>query len=142
MLAHLLGPLQPPNAAGETLTFDQRPFVDGKAIDAGLADEAYVHVPQDCRHARLAGYMSSFHGCRQSAANVGRRFVDGAGYNRWADSNRIIVLYPQTVPRLGLAIRVVAVAEQPLRLLGLVGLLGQRLPHARRARQIKPPYAR
>jgi len=46
----------------------------------------------------------AFHGCRQSAAQIGRRFVDGAGYNRWADSNRLLVLYPQTVPRHGLAV--------------------------------------
>jgi hypothetical protein len=102
MLAHLLGPLQPPNAAGQLLTFDQRPFVDGKAIDAGLADEAFVHVPQACRQAACRIHVV-FHGCRQSAANVGRRFVDGAGYNRWANSNRIVVLYPQTAPRHGLA---------------------------------------
>ncbi|HEX7635306.1 MAG TPA: fibronectin type III domain-containing protein [Noviherbaspirillum sp.] len=26
----------------------------------------------------------------------GRTFVDNAGYNRWADTNNIVVLYPQT----------------------------------------------
>ena len=28
-------------------------------------------------------------------------FVRHAGYNRWADANRIIVLYPQTIARYG-----------------------------------------
>ena len=102
ILAHLLGPLQPATAAGETLGFDQRPFVEGKAIDAGLADEGYVHVPQTCRSSTCRIHVA-FHGCRQSATQIGRRFIDGAGYNDWADSNRIIVLYPQTVPRFGLA---------------------------------------
>jgi poly(3-hydroxybutyrate) depolymerase len=36
-----------------------------------------------------------FHGCRQGAATLGERFVSEAGYNRWADTNRLIVLYPQ-----------------------------------------------
>jgi poly(3-hydroxybutyrate) depolymerase len=42
-----------------------------------------------------------FHGCRQNAEQVGERFVREAGYNRWADSNRLIVLYPQTIARYG-----------------------------------------
>jgi len=105
MLAHLLGPLQPATSAaqGETLIFDQRPFVEGKPIDAGLADEAYVYVPPLCRSTPCRLHVA-FHGCRQSAAQIGRRFVDGAGYNAWADSNRLIVLYPQTLPRYGLTI--------------------------------------
>jgi poly(3-hydroxybutyrate) depolymerase len=105
MLAHLLGPLQPATSAaqGETLIFDQRPFVEGKPIDAGLADEAYVYVPPLCRSTPCRLHVA-FHGCRQSAAQIGRRFVDGAGYNAWADSNRLIVLYPQTMPRYGLTI--------------------------------------
>jgi poly(3-hydroxybutyrate) depolymerase len=44
----------------------------------------------------------AFHGCRQSAEAVGERFIREAGYNRWADSNRLIVLYPQTQARYGL----------------------------------------
>jgi poly(3-hydroxybutyrate) depolymerase len=105
MLAHLLGSLQPATSAaqGETLIFDQRPFVEGKPIDAGLADEAYVYVPPLCRSTPCRLHVA-FHGCRQSAAQIGRRFVDGAGYNAWADSNRLIVLYPQTMPRYGLTI--------------------------------------
>jgi poly(3-hydroxybutyrate) depolymerase len=27
---------------------------------------------------------------------VGQAFVRNAGYNRWADTNKIVVLYPQT----------------------------------------------
>jgi len=91
ILTHLLGPLQPPlaSAQGEPLRFDQRPFVEGKPIDAGLAEEAYVYVPQTC-HGGACRVHVAFHGCRQTAAQIGRRFVDGAGYNRWADSNRLI----------------------------------------------------
>ena len=102
MLAHMLGPLQSPTttANGEMLSFDQGSFVEGKAIDAGLADEAYVYVPQAC-HSGGCRVHVAFHGCRQSAAQIGRRFVDGAGYNRWADNNRIVVLYPQVEPRYG-----------------------------------------
>jgi poly(3-hydroxybutyrate) depolymerase len=32
---------------------------------------------------------------------VGPVFVRESGFNRWADGNRIIVLYPQTISRYG-----------------------------------------
>ena len=31
----------------------------------------------------------------QSAESVGNQFTNDTGYNRWADSNKLIVLYPQ-----------------------------------------------
>jgi len=101
LLAHLLGPLQAPaTAGGDTVSFDQQPFVTGKAIDASLADEAYLHVPHVCRQVACRIHVV-FHGCRQSTAQIGRRFVDRAGYKRWANSNRLLILYPQTTPRHG-----------------------------------------
>lgn len=39
----------------------------------------------------------AFHGCRQFAESVGTVFVEHSGLNAWAESNNIIVLYPQTV---------------------------------------------
>jgi poly(3-hydroxybutyrate) depolymerase len=105
LLAHLLGPLQPSVTppAGEVVAFDQRPFVAGRAIDASLANEGYAFVPAACRGGGCRIHVA-FHGCRQNAGEIGRRFVDGAGYNGWAASNRIIVLYPQTVRRYGFAL--------------------------------------
>jgi poly(3-hydroxybutyrate) depolymerase len=36
-----------------------------------------------------------FHGCKQGLAAVEEQFVKGSGYARWAESNRLIVLFPQ-----------------------------------------------
>jgi poly(3-hydroxybutyrate) depolymerase len=36
-----------------------------------------------------------FHGCKQTPEDIGDTYVQRAGYNRWADSNAIIILYPQ-----------------------------------------------
>lgn len=104
LLKHLLGPLREPGKPkpGEIVSFDQRAFVDGKALDASLADEGYAYVPQACRAGGCRVHVA-FHGCRQSVAEIGQRFVTGAGYNEWAESNRLIVLYPQTVQRSGFA---------------------------------------
>ena len=104
LLTHLLGPLQAPASpsTGEMVVFDQRPFVAGRAIDASLANEGYAFVPASCRNGGCKVHVA-FHGCLQNAGEIGRRFVDGAGYNEWAASNRIVVLYPQTTRRYGLA---------------------------------------
>lgn len=45
----------------------------------------------------------AFHGCRQGVDALGKRFADGAGYNAWAESNRLVILYPQVVARSGWA---------------------------------------
>ncbi len=97
LLAHLLGPLAPPaqQAEGRLESFDQRPFGD-EAIS--LDEEGYVYVPNSCQRERCRVHVA-FHGCRQGRAAVSDRFAREAGYNGWADSNRIIVLYPQAVPR-------------------------------------------
>jgi poly(3-hydroxybutyrate) depolymerase len=101
LLAHLLGPLAPKAAvaAGELLAFDQRPYATAGGA-AGLAASAYVYIPTGCRDGGCRLHVA-FHGCRQSTNQIGERFVRNAGYNRWAESNRLVVLYPQTTPRYG-----------------------------------------
>ena len=39
----------------------------------------------------------AFHGCMQTVADIQDKWVKLAGYNSWADSNNIIVLYPQVI---------------------------------------------
>ncbi len=105
LLQHLLGPLQPRNSspAGRLLAFDQRPYIAGRAIDASLAERGFVFIPENCAAGGCRVHVA-FHGCLQNAETIGPRFVQGAGYNEWAASNRLIVLYPQTVQRYGLAL--------------------------------------
>ncbi len=102
LLAHLLGALAAPrpDSPGTLVTFDQREFADGDAFAISMADTGYAYVPEFCRQERCRVHVA-FHGCRQSAATIGERFMRGAGYNRWAAANRLVVLYPQTVARSG-----------------------------------------
>jgi len=74
LLKHLLGPLKPPAKEGPLHEFDQ-----------GL-----VYVPRSCEKERCRVHVA-FHGCRQSVD----RFARDAGYNRWAEANLLIVLYPE-----------------------------------------------
>jgi hypothetical protein len=102
LLAHLLGPLAAPRpeSPGRVVKFDQREFADGNAYWISMADTGYAYVPDACLRERCRVHVA-FHGCRQNAAAIGERFVRESGYNRWADTNRIVVLYPQTVARNG-----------------------------------------
>ena len=100
LLAQLVGALKPAAAkeSGRLIAFDQKPFADGNAYSLSMADTGYAYVPAECASERCAVHVV-FHGCRQSAEAVGERFVREAGYNRWADTNRLIILYPQTIAR-------------------------------------------
>jgi len=102
LLGQLLGPLAAPSPAedGKLIAFDQAEFAGGDPAAISLADTGYVFVPNACANERCRVHVV-FHGCRQSADQIQRRFVLEAGYNRWAAANRLIVLYPQTTPRWG-----------------------------------------
>lgn len=82
--------------------FDQRPFRRGQS---SLDDTGYLYVPAPCRAAGAKCVVHVvFHGCLQGArgtgtvAGVGDAIYGRLGYNEWADSNHIIVLYPQVIP--------------------------------------------
>jgi poly(3-hydroxybutyrate) depolymerase len=104
LLRHVLGPLKAPPAkeGGRLLRFDQKEFSKGDAKAISMADTGYVYVPQACE-SEPCRVHAALHGCRQSASEIGEQFVRQAGYNRWADTNRLIVLYPQTIARNGWA---------------------------------------
>jgi poly(3-hydroxybutyrate) depolymerase len=80
---------------GELVAFDQ-----GQSLDEGrsntLADTGYLYVPTACRNGEVCRIHIAFHGCSQNVDSVERSFVENAGYNAWAESNRVVVIYPQT----------------------------------------------
>ena len=95
LLRHIYGPLDPAatEPAGELVAFDQSEFL-ADAAGHGMAETGYVYVPESCAGGGCAIHVA-FHGCQQTEALIGDAFVSGAGYNRWADTNDLIVLYPQ-----------------------------------------------
>lgn len=56
----------------------------------------YVYVPASCAAGEECRLHISFHGCLQNYDSVGLAYVREAGYLQWADSNNMIVLFPQT----------------------------------------------
>src|ERR1700722_786438 len=102
LLQHIYGALNQPNRGqlgGKLLTFDQSVYTRPKdASELSLGDTGFVFVPDECARGEPCRVHIALHGCVQDTgeASVGRRFVEDTGYNAWADTNHLIVLYPQT----------------------------------------------
>jgi poly(3-hydroxybutyrate) depolymerase len=94
ILQHIYGQLNPPakNLSNKVVSFNQKEFTSSAAR---MADEGYVYIPKTCASGANCKLLIAFHGCVQSASKVGDTFYGHAGFNRWADTNRLIVLYPQ-----------------------------------------------
>ena len=98
------GPLERRSSAalkGQVRAFDQRPYIQrgGKPLNpirASMAETGYLYVPAECAAGEACRLHVAFHGCEQQAELIGKDFVTSAGFNEWADANRIVVLYPQT----------------------------------------------
>jgi len=81
--------------------FEQKPFTKDRQgesvmpIRLAMGDTGYVYVPQACKAGEPCRLHIAFHGCMQDAGSIGTQFAAGAGFNEWADKNRIVVLYPQ-----------------------------------------------
>jgi poly(3-hydroxybutyrate) depolymerase len=101
LLGQLYGALAAPSRgpSGRLLRFDQREFTSSP-YSISMDDEGFVYVPDACRRGGCRVHVA-FHGCRQGRQAVGETFAAHAGYNRWADANRLIVLYPQAISRNG-----------------------------------------
>ncbi|WP_041778706.1 extracellular catalytic domain type 2 short-chain-length polyhydroxyalkanoate depolymerase [Beijerinckia indica] len=100
ILTQIYGPLRPEavTLSSQPEAFDQSAY---RSADSSLAARGYVYVPAQCRN---DGNKKSreqcpvhvvFHGCQQGADVVGDAVYSKLGYNEWADSNSIIMLYPQ-----------------------------------------------
>lgn len=97
LLTHLTGPLAAASStpAGRFMTFDQRPFA-GDRTESGMADLGVIYIPDQCRGGGCRVHVA-FHGCAQNRETVGDAFVEDTGFQRWADTNRLVILFPQTV---------------------------------------------
>jgi len=84
---------------GHLIRFDQTEFAGAAEPPSGMHREGYLHVPADCANgaagdARCRLHVA-FHGCQQSVERIHDAFYRHGGFNRWADANAIVVLYPQ-----------------------------------------------
>jgi len=100
ILRHIYGALNAPNRgplSGTIKRFDQSVYTQpDDPSPLSLGDAGYVFVPRECEDGAACRVHIALHGCKQDSGDIDRRYVDDTGYNAWADTNRLIVLYPQT----------------------------------------------
>ena len=97
-LTMFLGTLNPRNNGklqGTLATFDQTAF--GASTNVSMSPTGSIFVPKSCAQGKRCGFVLALHGCLQQSALIGDRWVREAGINEWADSNDLVVLYPDTV---------------------------------------------
>jgi poly(3-hydroxybutyrate) depolymerase len=80
-------------AAGNYIQFDQTPFTNG---NPGMSPTGWVYVPSNCGSGAQCKVHVALHGCQQNYDTIGDKFIKNTGITRWADTNSIIVLFPQT----------------------------------------------
>ena len=103
MLAHLYPDgFRSEPAAGEgarLIRFDQTEFPGSTEPLSGMHREGYLHIPANCANGAAGSARCrlhvAFHGCQQSVERIHDAFYRHGGYNRWAEANAIVVLYPQ-----------------------------------------------
>jgi poly(3-hydroxybutyrate) depolymerase len=96
LLRHLYGEFGPraPEARAENLVEADFSRYFGSGSD--VAETGYLYVPQACRaDAQACGLHIAFHGCVQGAEFIEDRFASQSGFNEWAESNKLIIAYPQ-----------------------------------------------
>lgn len=111
ILDHIYGPLEAPSQqlSGSIVRFDQTEFFDGQER-ASMSDFAYAYVPKAVAEGAPCRVHIAMHGCKQgynyinyvngrpdsrNSAPYGNRYFTTTGYNQIADSNNLIILYPQ-----------------------------------------------
>jgi len=101
-LNHIYGkPLANPRnngqLTGQVISFSQSSYTGGASVASlSLAQTGYAYVPASCASGAECRVHMAFHGCEQSHSHVGMDYVEHTGYNKWADTNGIVVVYPQT----------------------------------------------
>ncbi|MGB0732257.1 MAG: poly(3-hydroxybutyrate) depolymerase, partial [Pontibacterium sp.] len=84
-----------PQTTGKLITFDQSEFFNSLLYpNVSMDDKAYVYVPEACESEQCRVHVA-MHGCEQGTQSLGLEYVTETGYNNVADTNNIIVLYPQ-----------------------------------------------
>lgn len=73
--------------------FDQRALIGTGAV---MHSWGAAYIPKACTGPSAhCGLHVALHGCQMNPDFIDRQFVDHAGFNEWAETNRLVVLYPQ-----------------------------------------------
>lgn len=95
-LSTLYGPLKARTSmiSSNLVSFKQSSYIPF-GVPSSLGDNGWIYVPTACKSGSATCSLHiSLHGCEQVESVIGNQYAMYAGYNEWAESNNIIVLYP------------------------------------------------
>lgn len=58
--------------------------------------EGWVYIPEACERGEKCALHVALHGCQMNPDFIQDKFARLAGYNEWAETSNIIILYPQS----------------------------------------------
>lgn len=94
LLGHLLDKaVKRTEPGGQVFKFNQHHLAS--ASQGQLAEFGYAYIPTVCQQGAPCQLHLSFHGCRQDASQIGEAYVRKTGLNHYADSEQLVILYPQ-----------------------------------------------
>mmetsp|Transcript_22643 Transcript_22643/g.20123 ORF Transcript_22643/g.20123 Transcript_22643/m.20123 type:complete len:162 (+) Transcript_22643:607-1092(+) len=73
-------------------SFDQKKYNPG--VTSSLANSGMIYIPDKCNDNECSLHVV-FHGCSQTVSDIGLNYIYGTGYLGLAESNNIILLFPQ-----------------------------------------------
>ena len=91
----LQSPVTPFRAALKRMSLDQFLPSGTSASSISLDSNFYYYEPASCNG--TCAVHVAFAGCQMTYNDIGLDFVTSAGYNGWAEANKIVILYPFTV---------------------------------------------
>ena len=98
-LSRWFGSVGAPNLgspAGQLISFDQSTYApSGSAAAVGLGPTGYEYVPNTCAAGAACRLVLALHGCAQDTADVGTAFIQDSYLDQYADTNSLVILYPQ-----------------------------------------------
>ncbi|RJF97563.1 fibronectin type III domain-containing protein [Noviherbaspirillum saxi] len=100
ILKWIYGPLNAKNTGtlgGSFIEFNQTDFISSPTSH-GMANTGWAYVPASCGSNQVCRVHVALHGCQQDPTKIQDKYYRNTGHNKWADTNNIIVLYPQTAP--------------------------------------------
>jgi poly(3-hydroxybutyrate) depolymerase len=83
---------------GSLIQFDQTEFGSSTAM---MDSSGYVYVPAACSSGQTCRLIVALHGCLQTQSSIGTKFITESGIDQWADTNKLVVLYPYAIATTG-----------------------------------------
>lgn len=73
-------------------SFSQSKYISG--ISSSMSSSGYIYTPDGCKNKECPLHVA-FHGCAQTIGDIGLDYIKGTGFLGLAESNDIIILFPQ-----------------------------------------------